>query len=178
MTSKSVYEQDYEAIGGLKRLADAHGVSVLVLHHLRKAAADDPFDAVSGTLGLSGAADGTLVLQRASGRHDAVLHVTGRDVEQQELALRWDVERCLWSIAGDAQVFRLSPERRSIIQALEWADVPLTPKAIADAMGKGDASGRASVRRALGSMVRDGLIRGDGNYGYTSATAVTETQAL
>jgi hypothetical protein len=170
---KNAYEEDYEAIGVLKKLADAHGVPIVVLHHDRKAEAADVFDGISGTLGLSGAADGLLMLKRERGAHDAVLHVTGRDVEEREIALRWDAGRGLWSIMGDAQAFRMSPERRAIIQALEWAGGPLTSKAIADAVGKTNESGRASVRVTLKKMVQAGQVRGNDS-GYMPFTPFTD----
>ena len=45
------YAADTEAIASLQKIAVKYGIAILVLHHDRKAAADDPFDTVSGTLG-------------------------------------------------------------------------------------------------------------------------------
>jgi RecA-family ATPase len=56
----SAYDADYAAIGYAKRLADEHAVAVVLVHHMRKAAADDFLAEVSGTNGLAGAADATL----------------------------------------------------------------------------------------------------------------------
>ena len=53
------YDADYAAVLALRTLASEHGLAVVVVHHLRKTAADDPFDTISGTLGLSGAPDTT-----------------------------------------------------------------------------------------------------------------------
>ena len=46
---------------------------------------DDPFNRLSGTNGLAGAADGTLILMRNK-RQDgtATLYATGRDIEDVE----------------------------------------------------------------------------------------------
>jgi len=93
----SAYDFDYESLGGLKALADRFGVAILVIHHLRKLGSTDPVDAISGTLGLTGAADGVLVLKRERGQHDAALFVTGRDVDEQELALVWHAPSALWA---------------------------------------------------------------------------------
>lgn len=46
------YEADYLAAAGLKDLADEYGVAVLLIHHTRKADANDWLDTVSGTQGL------------------------------------------------------------------------------------------------------------------------------
>jgi hypothetical protein len=85
---ESAYQRDYRVGAALKARADAHpGLSVIVIHHDRKAAADDFVDSVSGTHGLAGAADTIIVLARRRQSADAVLKVTGRDVPEDEYAL-------------------------------------------------------------------------------------------
>jgi RecA-family ATPase len=61
---KQAYDADYECVAELQKIASDTGVAILVIHHTRKGEADDPLDAVSGTLGLTGAADAVLVLAR------------------------------------------------------------------------------------------------------------------
>src|SRR5690606_36856682 len=53
--SDNSYETDYAAIKALQALASEMGVAIVVVHHLRKGASHsgDPFEKVSGTLGLS-----------------------------------------------------------------------------------------------------------------------------
>ena len=55
--SGMAYGSDYEDAGALKALADRNGICLLVIHHLRKMADDDPFNRLSGTNGLAGAAE-------------------------------------------------------------------------------------------------------------------------
>ena len=62
------YSSDYAAVEGLHKLAHQRGLAIVVIHHVRKMDADDPFDTVSGTNGLTGAADTILVLKRQSSR--------------------------------------------------------------------------------------------------------------
>lgn len=86
--TESSYGSDYAEIVPLKSLAEQLGISIVLVHHLRKTADSDPFNMISGSTGLSGATDGQLVLKkdkRCGGQ--AVLYVTGRDVEDQELSL-------------------------------------------------------------------------------------------
>ena len=84
-------------------------MAILIVHHLRKLGAEDPLDQVSGSMGLTGGADGALVLNRERGRADAYLYVTGRDIEEEkELALSWDSTTATWKIAGDAEEYRTS----------------------------------------------------------------------
>lgn len=94
------YEADYEAISGLKQLGDSYGVAVIVVHHTRKAVAEDPFDEVSGTLGINGAADSILVLDRARTSNSAAMYVTGRDIEEQTAAM--DFSGGVWTVTGQS----------------------------------------------------------------------------
>ncbi|TFF03726.1 AAA family ATPase [Cellulosimicrobium funkei] len=96
------YEGDYKVVGELKRLADAHRVAVVLVTHVRKMADGDVFNMVSGSTGLTGAADTTIVLARARGDHGASLHITGRDVEESEYALTFDPTLGAWTLDGDA----------------------------------------------------------------------------
>jgi Bifunctional DNA primase/polymerase, N-terminal/AAA domain/IclR helix-turn-helix domain len=153
--SGNLYLEDHEALEGLKELADKYNLAALVVTHLRKAAAEDVVDLVSGTTGLTGAADTVLILQRGRGQADAILNATGRDVEEQELALRFDREGCYWSILGDARELAATRERQELVDALRAADSPLSPKELAEMTGKKPGA----VRRLLFSMVEAGEIR-------------------
>ena len=153
--NRGIYDADYEALQSMQRLAGAHGVSILVVHHTRKMAASDPVDEVSGSTGLSGGADGIMVLKRDRGKADAYLHVTGREVEEEaELALRWDAKLASWTLAGDAEEYRLSQERRSLLEALGAAGGGMAPREIAEALGKSVGS----VKVLLGEMVKAGQV--------------------
>ncbi len=61
----SQYAMDYDTLGKLKRVADEQGICLVIVHHLRKADSDDVHDGVSGTNGIAGAVDGSLVLVTA-----------------------------------------------------------------------------------------------------------------
>lgn len=119
MQSGRLYDEDYQAIEGLAGLAGRHNCAIVVNHHLRKSVADDPVETLSGTMGLSGAADGILVLDRRRGSPNATLHVVGRDLEEdRQLALRWDDAGVAWHVIGDAAEQQVSDRRRAIIQLL------------------------------------------------------------
>lgn len=72
----------YAAAARFKTLADHYNVPFLLIHHVRKQGAHDFQDPISGTNGLTGAVDATLVLKRSRGQADGVLHVTGRDAKK------------------------------------------------------------------------------------------------
>ena len=98
----NTYANDYCDPSVLKRLADAHGIAVLLIHHLRKEKADDVFNRISGTTAISGAVDSSFTLvgeRRGSGR--AKLHCIGRDIEYRELELRRNADN-VWEVMTDS----------------------------------------------------------------------------
>jgi DNA-binding transcriptional ArsR family regulator len=159
---RSVYEADYEALEAMQKLAGEHGIALLVVHHLRKLGATDPLDELSGSTGLSGAADGILILKRERGRAAAYLHITGREIEEEaELALKWDANLASWTLAGDAEEYRRSEEREAILRALRESAEPITPKEVAETLDKNPST----IRTLLRKMADNGLVKGqDGRY--------------
>lgn len=104
---EGAYAADYREVGGLKAFADGHGIAILLVHHLRKMADDsDPFNRISGTNGLMGAADTALVLTKEKrGDENATLSIVGRDVESSDTVLRFNKDACRWENLGDADWF-------------------------------------------------------------------------
>ena len=70
--NSNAYEADYAAMEGMQRLAIERRVCVLLVHHLRKSGGDDILDSVSGSVGITGASDAVLILERGRGNADAV----------------------------------------------------------------------------------------------------------
>lgn len=143
----SLYQADYAKMVAFKTVADAHRVALVVVHHTRKADAEDPLDLVSGTTGIAGAADTILVLRRETSRADATLYVRGRDVPEADHALAFDPVTCRWNLLGDAAEYRLSEERVAVLRVLGHAGEPLTPKQVAEALGKKEGAIRLMLRR-------------------------------
>ena len=97
------YGSDYNDIALLKQFADQRQLTVLVVHHLRKMKDDDPLNRISGTTGISGAADGILVLMKSKrSEQEATLICTGRDIAYRELQLSFDRETMHWSLLTDS----------------------------------------------------------------------------
>ena len=103
----ATYANDYRDLSVLKRLADKHGIAILLIHHLRKEKAEDVFHRISGTTAISGAVDSSFTLveeKRGSGR--ARLSCVGRDIEYRELTLERNGEN-VWELVSDS---RTQPE--------------------------------------------------------------------
>lgn len=101
---EGAYAADYREVGALKAFADQHNVALLLVHHLRKMKDDgDPFNMISGTNGIMGAADTTMVLTKEKrGDSNATFSVVGRDVESSDTVLRFNKDTCYWENLGDA----------------------------------------------------------------------------
>ncbi len=98
----NTYANDYRDLSVLKHIADTHGISILLVHHLRKMNDDDPMNMISGTTGLSGATDSNFVLRKSQRRENtATLYCTGRDIPYRELALEFDGEDHVWKLLSD-----------------------------------------------------------------------------
>jgi hypothetical protein len=133
---ESLYELDYKPAAALQTLASRHGIAIVLVHHTRKQDAEDPFDAVSGTRGLTGAADSVLVLRREAGSHNPTLYGRGRDLEEIETVVEFNRETGLWRIVGDAALLTKTGERQEIVDQLTRADAPMGPTELAAALGK------------------------------------------
>jgi hypothetical protein len=148
-----MYETDYHAIKGLQGLASVFGVAIVVVHHTRKGGSDiDPFEKVSGTLGLSGAADTTIVLDRDG--KGATLYGRGRDIEEIESAIDFNKGDCRWVVLGKAEEVRRTDERGLILHALIEAGEPMSPSELSAATGMKSNN----VRQLLFKMAADGVV--------------------
>jgi hypothetical protein len=180
----NLYEEDYAAISALKRVADHAGAAFLVITHTRKMSSEDPLDNVSGTNGQTGAADATLVLKRERAHRDAVLFMTGRDIEEREIGIRWDPTLTSWTLRGDVEA-ETSDERIAVLKALAAAGKPMTPAQMADFLVKA----RAPVKTLMWRMAGAGQLTADkkgryaipdnpsnqGNLGYPDTRLPGET---
>ena len=168
--TKRLYDTDYEAIAPIAEVAGSKGVSILVVHHTNKMNPDDPLDSVSGTTGLVGAADVIGIFRRERGKADASLLVTGRDVDEQEIAFKRMIEMNLrstnpghyWGMIGDAEEIRISEQRGAILDLLH-ANPGMRPAEISETLD----SPRGTTRKLLFEMVHatPGQVRlRDGRY--------------
>jgi hypothetical protein len=139
------YQADYEAASAVQALGIRRGVAVLALYHTRKAESSDFVETVQGTFGTAGAADTIIVIKRSRGEADATLHVTGRDVEERELALQFAPETGTWSLLGG-------------ILATVDAHGALTPKQISEL----SAITYENAKKTMQRMFFDGQLAADG----------------
>ena len=164
---KSTYDADYAAVVSLRDLASAKGIAIVLVHHSRKAEADDALDTISGTLGLTGAPDTIIVVKRdTEGKYE--LHGRGRDLEEIAKAAEFDGETCRWRLLGDIYETKMNAQRLSIVEALKSAPEAMTPTDLAGETGIKSTN----LRKVLGRMVKDGVVKkvSRGRYEHTQVS--------
>ena len=164
--NEGIYDYDVRSLVGLQELAAEFGLAIVVVHHTRKAEADDPFDCLSGSTGLTGTADTTLVLARDS--QGTTLYGRGRDIEEIESALAFDKTTGQWTLLGEAADVRRSDERSAILQVLREVKDPMSPK---DIMIAANLDSRNALDVLLYRMVKAGEIEKVGRGSYCMSGA-------
>jgi RecA-family ATPase len=162
----SAYESDYKALAPLTELANKHRCCILVVTHNRKGKSDtDAIEQVSGTLGLTGAVDGALVIDGIRNDKHYKLSLIGRDIpNDDELAISRS-KNGAWEMLGQATHVFISDERRQITEILKLHPNGLKPKQIAEALGKK----QPTVRKLLISMTVDQQVTNTAGL-YTHST--------
>ncbi|MGH7639451.1 MAG: AAA family ATPase [Candidatus Dormibacteria bacterium] len=152
---RSVYHEDLEALMPLQALAQRWHLVILVIDHRRKAEAEDIFDTVSGSAAKTGTADTGWIVERNRVQRVGKLTVTGRDIEELEMALEFDPTRCIWTLlSGDPAQHFAPPLQRQIIAAMQPVGKPYSPAEIMLAT----ALTRDRLKFQLQRMEKAGLI--------------------
>ncbi len=148
---ESAYAADYREVGALKAFADKHSIAILLVHHLRKMRDDgDPFNMISGTNGIMGAADTTMVLTKEARNDDtATFSVVGRDVESSDTILKFNKDTCRWENMGDADWYAEQQAR------LEYQNSPIakTIKKLLDQSTDGSWTGSMKNLLEAGKLI-------------------------
>ena len=163
----NAYTADYNAVKVMTELAAELGVAIVIVHHTRKSRDQvDPFDRVSGTLGLSGAADSALILDRDG--QGVTLYGRGRDIPEIETAMQFNRDACRWSVMGRAAEVHQSDARKTVTDVLLVTTEPMSPVTVAEATGMP----RNNVKKLLFKMFTQGevLKTGRGAYVHPSRT--------
>lgn len=112
---ENAYAADYRDAGALKEFADRNRVCVLLVHHLRKMGDDgDPFNRISGTNGLFGAADTAMVMTREKrGDANTLLSISARDFDAEDSILTFNKQSFHWERLGSADAIEQDAAKRA-----------------------------------------------------------------
>lgn len=168
---RAAYDEDALSAAPLLDFVRARpGLACLVIHHTRKAEADDPFDTLSGTHGLTGVFDTLMVL----GRHGvgAKLVAQGRDLELYEKAMERDQRTGGWTMLGDAVEHAKTGERQELLDLITKAGGATALSDLASAVGKRSDT----TCRLLKGLIDEGHIYqpGHGLYALTKNAQITQ----
>lgn len=159
----NTYANDYRDLSVLKKIADAHELAILLVHHLRKEKADDVFSRISGTTAISGAVDSSFTLveeQRGSSR--AKLSCVGRDIEYRELELRRGDDN-VWALtaSGGDQISLEEVQLTTCLSALmaSRSEFIGTPTQLSEQIDPDGAGGISPKKVARQLMKNAGALR-------------------
>ena len=104
--SESAYETDYRTGRDLKEFAEKKDIAIVVVTHTTKMRyIDDDMANVSGTNGVTDAADAVIVLGKEKRTDaEAKMFITGRKVRQTMHNIKFDDSKCQWQYVGIAEV--------------------------------------------------------------------------
>ena len=152
--SHSAYFDEYEMLNSFQRFALKKNISLIMIHHTRKMKADNVFDEISGTRGISGAADMNIVLER--NKYTGRLYIQGRDVEDQTYEMIFEKGSFVWRVNAkiDEDEVRLTPEQNIIYNIFKSnKDEIFNPNSVAKLVGK------ENIRPTFGRLVDLELIK-------------------
>ena len=138
--SESAYECDYRTGRDLKEFAEKNHLAIVVVTHTTKMIhIEDEMSNVSGTNGVTGAADAVIVLSKEKRTaKEAKMFITGRKVRQSMHNIRFDDDKCQWEYIGVAEdddrdvaehkvrmeLYRNSKIRQAVVKLADTIDEP------------------------------------------------------
>jgi hypothetical protein len=148
-SGQNAYASDYEALAPLQQLCrDRSGLAIVVVHHKRKAASDDPIDSINGSAAIAGAADGIWLMSRKGS--DYLLHVQARDWERDEDEFRIERDGGQWRLIDGP---RYTPNEAEVLKLLDAAGGMTGPQ-----LGEALGVHRTSAHERLKRMQAGGLV--------------------
>jgi hypothetical protein len=169
--STHVYENDYKTLAPLTAMANKYRLCILIVTHNRKGKSEnDALEQVSGSLGLTGAVDGALVIDGIRTDKQYKLSLIGRDIPtDDELAIAREPNG-EWHILGNAAQVFVSEERKAILELLLLHPDGLKPKEISDLLGKKSGASRKLLTTMTASLQ---VINDKGIYKHPSPIGIS-----
>jgi hypothetical protein len=149
----NAYSEDYDEGAKLQELAKDLNIAIVVVHHTKKAPEEYAIDELSGTTGITAAADAIFMLRRKG--ENTVFHCTGRDIASQDYAVQFDEKCGIWKILGSAAEAAISSERALLLQFLKEYERPMKTTELAKMTQR---TNPATVNM-LNKLKEQGLVR-------------------
>lgn len=145
------------AFGALQRMAIERDICLLLVDHHRKSAGGvgDVIDDVMGATSKVGVADAAIGIYRERGQSNATLKVSGRDVDDQELAIQFDRDLFCWQLIGNASGVKADTIQSDVIDAITEMGGSATMARIAKWLNKD----RSNLHKEIVELVNKGVIK-------------------
>jgi hypothetical protein len=143
-------------LGRLQRAAMDMNMTILLVDHHRKNGGEgsDVIDDLLGATAKAGVLDVAMGLYRKRGEKSATLKLTGRDIEERELAMRFDRETGCWECLGDADEIINSEQEQAVLEALKRLGAP-TNRELSEVTGQD----RSNCFRRVQELIVKGKVR-------------------
>ncbi|MFJ2665638.1 AAA family ATPase [Nocardia fluminea] len=159
--SSDPFAADYGPAKQLSDLAHKHRCAIAVAHHDRKAESDDFVDSISGTKGLTAAADVLIVLRRTRNKPEGRMLLVAREMEGND----WNVlfEDGRWRIADEIELEEAKGTAKGkVLKALGF-DALTAHEVHTRIIEAGEQMSPGNVSTTLSRLRDDGLVVRKGN---------------
>jgi hypothetical protein len=160
----NAFDEDYSQATEVKNLAMKYRIAIQLIAHTRKEqTGEDWIDSISGTLGFAAVADVVRVLTRPRNSPQGEMKITGRDIEERDLAVEFDKTTGLWKCLGDSYTIKIKDTRKKILDLAGQSPVPITAEDVSDELSIKPSNARQTLRR----MLKDGQLKSEGTGKYS-----------
>jgi len=171
-SDNNMYLGDYDLLAVLQTFALKNKIAILMVHHTKKGSEEYVFDEISGTTGITGAADTMLLLKKVKKQNK--LYVTGRDIEESEYNVYFDRDSCTWNVTEETQdAINISVERGEVLDLLNAEQRPMRTGEIAQRLSKE----QSNVSHLLRGLKEDKLVVSPKYGHYQIARSDSDTPA-
>jgi len=157
----NIYLADYDLLSQLQGFALRKKICIVLVHHTKKGAEENVFDEVSGTKGITGAADTLIMIKKVKGEYR--LYLTGRDIAEAEYNIYFDDSNCTWNIIEEVKnSYETTIERQAIVDLLSAENRSMKTGEISERLKKS----LANTSKLLSKLKKDGVIESAGYGSY------------
>jgi len=147
------YQADVKVLAAVQQAAIRSSCSMLLIHHTNKNEKfRDSLSLISGTQGIAGTADTTMVLTRRRNTNAAKLEFTGRDIEEGVLNLAVDETTRMADLADPPQNMRENADRLLAVMPEDGAEI--NNAQLAQLAG----TDRSNMTRDIAPLLQDGSV--------------------
>ena len=155
-SKKDDYTLSEEEFSSLRKLAHELELAIILVHHTRKATESDssPVERLLGSQGIAATVETIMVMKQEIGSQNVALHVTGKDVEQQDWVLKWQAPGFDWP--KEMTEARLGPFQQACLEYVKDH-----PRCMQAAIAQAFEKDPSQVSRAIRKLLECGLLTRD-----------------